>query len=142
VFFYATSGEEILSQSRRGTDSAKELTKILKALLKNSKQLTEDQEEYMRRLIQRLEEGAIPKKMIQKVNQAIKKLGEEIQNPLKVIAILQREISPVFLKGHFVEKIIPTNEKGEVILSLYLSKEVKGDKGDIKGTFNYIVIII
>jgi len=134
AFFYATSGEEILSQSRRGTDSAKELTKILRALLKNSKQLTEDQENYMKRLIERLEEGAIPKKMIQKVNQAIKKLGEEIQNPLKVIAILQREISPVFLKGHFVEKIIPTNEKGEVILSLYLSKEVKGDKGDTKGT--------
>jgi superfamily II DNA/RNA helicase len=45
AFFYATSEEEILSQSRRGKDSAKELTKILKALLKNSKQLTEDQEE-------------------------------------------------------------------------------------------------
>jgi superfamily II DNA/RNA helicase len=134
AFFYATSGEEILSQSRRGKDSAKELTKILKALLKNSKQLTENQEEYMRRLIQRLEEGAIPKKTIQKVNQAIKNLGEEIQNPLKVIDILQREISPVFLKGHLVEKIIPTNEKGEVILSLYLSKELKGDKGDTKGT--------
>jgi predicted RNase H-like nuclease (RuvC/YqgF family) len=123
AFFYATSGEEILSQSRRGTDSARELTKILKALLKNSKQLTEDQEGYMERLIQRLEEGAIPKKTIQKVNQAIKNLGEEIQNPLKVIDILQKEISPVFLEGHFVEKIIPTNEKGEVILSLYLSKE-------------------
>jgi Glu-tRNA(Gln) amidotransferase subunit E-like FAD-binding protein len=123
AFFYATSEEEILSQSRRGKDSAKELTKILKALLKNSKQLTEDQEEYMRRLIQRLEEGAIPKKTIQKVNQAIKKLGEEIQKPLKVVDILQKEISPVFLKGHFVEKIIPADEKREVILSLYLSKK-------------------
>ena len=123
AFFYATSGEEILSQSRRGTDSARELTKILKALLKNSKQLTEDQEGYMERLIQRLEEGAIPKKTIQKVNQAIRKLGEEIQKPLKVIAILQKEISPVFLKGHFVEKIIPVDEKREVILSLYLSKK-------------------
>ncbi|MFZ8846319.1 MAG: helicase-related protein [Candidatus Hydrothermia bacterium] len=123
AFFYATSEEEILSQSRRGKDSAKELTKILKALLKNSKQLTEDQEEYMRRLIQRLEEGAIPKKTIQKVNQAVEKLGEEIQNPLKVVALLQREISPVFLKGHFVEKIIPADEKREVILSLYLSKK-------------------
>jgi superfamily II DNA/RNA helicase/HKD family nuclease len=123
AFFYATSEEEILSQSRRGKDSAKELTKILKALLKNSKQLTEDQEEYMRRLIQRLEEGAIPKKTIQKVNQAIRKLGEEIQNPLKVVDILQKEISPVFLKGHFVEKIIPADEKREVILSLYLSKK-------------------
>jgi superfamily II DNA or RNA helicase/HKD family nuclease len=123
AFFYATSEEEILSQSRRGTDSAKELTKILKALLKNSKQLTEDQEEYMRRLIQRLEEGAIPKKTIQKVNQAIRKLGEEIQYPLKVVDILQKEISPVFLKGHFVEKITPTDEKREVILSLYLSKK-------------------
>jgi superfamily II DNA/RNA helicase/HKD family nuclease len=123
AFFYATSEEEILSQSRRGTDSAKELTKILKALLKNSKQLTEDQEEYMRRLIQRLEEGAIPKGTIRKVNQAIKNLGEETQKSLKVIAVLQREISPVFLKGHFVEKIIPADEKREVILSLYLSKK-------------------
>jgi superfamily II DNA/RNA helicase len=133
-FFYATSGEEILSQSRRGTDSAKKLIKILRAVLKNSKQLTEDQENYMESLIQRLEEGAIPKKTIQKVNQAFEKLGEEIQNPLKVVDILQREISPVFLEGHFVEKIIPADEKGEVILSLYLSKELKGGKGDTKGT--------
>jgi len=95
----------------------------LRALLKNSKQLTEDQENYMKRLIERLEEGAIPKKTIQKVNQAIKKLGEEIQNPLKVVAILQKEISPAFLKSHLVEKVISTDEKGEVILSLYLSKE-------------------
>ena len=77
----------------------------------------------MERLIQRLEEGAIPKKTIQKVNQAIKNLGEEIQNPLKVVGVLQREIPHDFLKGHLVEKIIPADEKGEVILSLYLSKE-------------------
>jgi superfamily II DNA/RNA helicase len=134
AFFYATSGEEILSQSRRGTDSSRKLIKILRAVLKNSKQLTEDQEKYMERLIQRLEEGAIPKKTIQKVNQAVEKLGEEIQNPLKVVAVLQREIPHGFLKGHLVEKIIPADEKGEVILSLYLSKELKGGKGDTKGT--------
>jgi hypothetical protein len=68
------------------------------------------------------------------VNQAVEKLGEEIQNPLKVVAVLQREISSGFLKGHLVEKIIPADEKREVILSLYLSKELKGDKGDTKGT--------
>ncbi len=125
AFFYVTSGEEILSQSRRGTDSSKKLTKILKAVLKNSKQLkqlTEDQEIYIERVIQRIDEGAIPKMVIQKVIHAIGKLGEEIKNPLKVIAVLQKEISP-FLKSHLVEKNELADEKREVILSLYLSKE-------------------
>jgi superfamily II DNA/RNA helicase/HKD family nuclease len=123
AFSEATSVEEIFPQSRRGTDSSKKLTKILKAVLKNSKQLTEEQENYINRLIQRLEEGAIPKKTIQKVNHAIERLGKEIIDSLKVIAVLQKEISPAFLESHLVEKFATTDEKREVILSLYLSKE-------------------
>ncbi|MCM8809816.1 MAG: hypothetical protein NC934_06585, partial [Candidatus Omnitrophica bacterium] len=90
---------------------------------KNSKQLTEQQEEYLKKVINRLEEGALPKKTVQKTLREIKKLNKEIKNTLKVIGILQREISSTFLKSHYAETSAITEGKREVILSLYLSEE-------------------
>jgi len=84
--------------------------------------LTEEQEEYLRMVIHRLEEGAIPKKTVQKTLRVLQKLKiEEIQNPLKVIGILQKEISPTFLKSHYAESSAIMEEKREVILSIYLT---------------------
>jgi DNA polymerase III delta subunit len=82
-------------------------------------QLSEEQKEYLERVINSLEEGTIPKKTIQKAITALNKLQDEIQNPLKVIGVLQREISTTFLKSHYT-KSQNKEEKGEVILSLYL----------------------
>lgn len=122
AFFEATLEEEIIEKEvRKGRSSYDELRKILKAIQKNSKQLTEDQENYLKTLINRLEEGAIPKRTAQKTLKELKTLGkEDLQNPLKVISILQREISPTFLKSHYAEVSAKTEEKREVILSLYL----------------------
>ncbi len=120
AFFNATV-EEITKVSRRGgADSETKLIKILKATQKNSKQLTEEQEECLKKVIKRLEEGAIPKKTVREALRALEKLKGEIQNPLKVIGILQREISQAFLKSHYAEFSSSTEGKGEVILSMYL----------------------
>lgn len=123
AFFDATS-EEIISTSRRGgSDSATKLLKILKATQKNSKQLTEDQEDYFKKVINKLEEGALPKKTVQKALREIQELKiEEIQNPLKVVGILQREIPQALLKEHYAETTAQTGGKREVILSLYLAE--------------------
>jgi len=124
LFLQATYEEEISSEdfNKKGKDSSKKLKNFLRAVLKNSKQLTEEQEDYINIIIKSLEIGSIPKKTIQKVNQEIKKLNEEIQNPLKVLTILQKEIHPSFVKDHSINVNTSKDGKREVILSLYISK--------------------
>ncbi|AHF97554.1 helicase [Desulfurella acetivorans A63] len=123
AFFNATIDEIIEIRSKKGRDSSTQLLKILKATQKNGRQLTEDQEEYLKKVINRLEEGSLPKKTVQKALKALSELGKDIQNPLKVIGVLQREISPTFLKSHYAETSAITEGKREVILSLYLTGE-------------------
>jgi len=136
AFFNATLEEIVETRRRGGRSSYDKLLRILKIIKKNSKQLTEDQEEYLKKVMNRLEEGAIPKKTVQKVLKELnpregKKqqnpLQNLLQNPLKVIEILQREIPSTFLKSHYAETSAVTEGKREVILSLYLVGE-KNDK--------------
>jgi superfamily II DNA/RNA helicase len=122
-FFNATYEEIINQPSKRGIDSANKLLKILKATQQNSKQLTEDQEEYLKKLIESLESGSIPKKVIQQTLRALNYLGDNIINPLEVIKVLQTKIPQTFLKAHFVEITESPQAKREVILSLYLAGE-------------------
>lgn len=123
AFFNATTEEIIRDYRRGGTDSETELLKILKVTLANSTQLTEDQEEYVKKLMNRIEEGALPKKTVKETLSSLNKLGKDIQNPLKVIGVLQKEISPTFLKSHYADTSASTEGKREVILSLYLTEE-------------------
>jgi superfamily II DNA/RNA helicase len=122
--FFNSTIEEVISTVRRSrADSATKLLKILKATQNNAKQLTEDQEEYLRKVMKQLEGGALPKKTVQRTLNVLNKIGKEIQNPLKVIAILKRGISPSLLKSHYAETSIIGEGKREVILSLYLRKK-------------------
>ncbi len=120
AFFDATIEEIFETRRRAGRSSYDELLKILKATQKNSKQLTEEQEEYLQKVINRLEEGSLPKKTVQKTLKGLNELKRDIQNPLKVIGVLQREISLAFLKSHYAESSAITEGKREIILSLYL----------------------
>jgi superfamily II DNA/RNA helicase len=126
AFFNATIEEVLETHRRGGSDSYTKLLKILKATQKNSKQLTEEQEEYLKTLITRLEEGALPKQTVKKTLNALNRLKNEIQSPLKVIGVLQKEISSTFLKSHYAETSASTEGKREVILSLYLAEESDG----------------
>jgi len=121
-FYYSTTEEIIDKPVRSGSDLSVRLLKILKAVQKNSKQLTEDQEEYLNTVIENLNSGAIPKATVQRTFRELEKNKSEIQNSLKVIEILQTEIPPTFLKRHFAEIQVSTESKREVILSLYLVK--------------------
>ena len=123
AFIEATTEEELVTGSRRGRDSGAKILKILKATVKNSKKLTDEQEDYLRKLIIRLEEGGIPKQTTKKALKALNDLKSDMVNPLKVLAVLQHNIPQKFLESHYVELSQRHSGKREVILSLYLRGE-------------------
>ncbi len=125
AFFNATI-EEIIGTAHRGErGSAAELLKILKATQRNSKQLTEDHKEYLKNIINLLEKGSLPKQTIKNLLNKLKELKNEIQNPLRVIGILQTGIESAFLKNHIAKSSSIKEGKREVILSLYLKEDEK-----------------
>jgi superfamily II DNA/RNA helicase len=123
AFDSATNQEITETIKQKGKDNTLELLKIIKATFNNTQQLTEDQENYIKELKNRLYDGAVPKHTIKQVLEDLKSLNSEIQNPLKVIGVLQTVISSQFLKSHYAEQRNDELEKKEVILSMYLSGE-------------------
>lgn len=121
AFIFATTEEMEEPARRRGRDSARRILKILKATLKNTQQFTEDQEQYLKRVIVQLEEGGLPKQTAKETLKALNALKLEVQNPFKVLATLQTHIPPRFLEEHYSEKNPRAFGKREVILSLYLT---------------------
>jgi len=121
AFSYATTEEYASSKSRGGQDSAANVTKIVKVTLKNIQKLTEDQEEYLRRVLKKLEEGGIPKPTSKKTMKDLKELKNEIVNPFKVLAVLQKNISDKLLESHYAEQNSNPSAKREVILSMFLT---------------------
>jgi len=121
AFLLATTEEMPRQTAKKGRDSASQILKILKVTLKNTQQLTEEQEEYLRKALVRLEEGNLPKQTAKQTLKALENLKKEIMNPLKVFAVLQMNIPAKLLEGHYAERNPSVFGKREVILSLYLS---------------------
>ena len=114
--------EEFIYQRRRGQDSFSKLLKILKAIQRDSKQYTEDQEDYLKKVINQVEQGALPK---QTVKITLKALNKEIKQegqprPLKIFALLQNNIPEELLESHISESFAIASDPREVILSEYL----------------------
>lgn len=123
AFIDATTEEYLISEHRRGRDTGVQVLKILKATLKNSARFTDEQEEYLKRVIKQLEEGAIPKQTTKKTLRALNELKSDLANPLKVLAVVQNNIPKKFLESHYAEYSERFSGKREVILSLYLTGE-------------------
>ncbi|MEO0288562.1 MAG: helicase-related protein [candidate division WOR-3 bacterium] len=124
-FFVKSTLEEIIDR-RGGSDNTEKLIKILKATQKNNRQLTEEQEDYLKEVINTLDKGSLPKKTIKNVLKNLEKLGKEINNPLKVLAILKRTIDSTLLNNENSFNTNSKKEKKKIILSLYLSGESNG----------------
>lgn len=121
AFIYATTKELVKQDHRTAKDSSQKLLGILKFTLKNTQRLTDEQEEYLKKVREKLEEGSIPKQTLKETLSSISKLGKDgLLDSIKVCATLQINISNRFLQSHFIE--YPKAEFGirEVILSLYL----------------------
>lgn len=123
AFILATTEEMTEPRKRGGRDSAANILRILKATLKNTQKLTDDQELYLKNVLKQLEEGGLPKQTSKNTLKALDKLGGELVNPFKVLATLQTHISDRLLQSHYAEHSPSVTGKREVILSLYLAGE-------------------
>ncbi|MFZ3089377.1 MAG: helicase-related protein [Nitrospirota bacterium] len=123
AFILATTEEMPRLWHRRGHDSASNIIKILKATLKNTQKLTEDQELYLKKVLTQLEEGGLPKQTAKQTLKALNALKTEIVNPFKVLSVLQTHISAKLLDEHYAEQNPAIFGKREVILSMYLTSK-------------------
>lgn len=132
AFLNATTEDAVEVQIRRGRDSAQQILKILKAVFKNTQQLTDDQESYINRVLGRLQEGGLPKQTTKNTLKALNGLGTQMVNPLKVLAMLQINIPERLLESHYAEFNPRLTGKREVILSMYLAgaydEQTTGDR--------------
>lgn len=121
AFSIATTEEYAeLKTQQSGKDSSTQVLKILKAV-RDLRQYTEEQEVYLKQVINRLEDGALPKQTAKTVLRALKKESEAgPPNPLRVIAHLQKNIPDEFLGKHVAESAAHTAGPREVILSEYM----------------------
>jgi superfamily II DNA/RNA helicase len=123
VFNFATTDESPgLKKDRGGGDSGTKILKILKAL--DKRQLTEDQEYYLKRVIRKLADGDLPKQTTKTTN---KELQAELSNTIdpsrlaiKVLGVLQKNIPFALLESHVSENAGHTYGPREVILSEFL----------------------
>ena len=123
AFIVATTEEMVETRKGRGRDSAANILRILKATMKNTQKLTDDQELYFKKVFSQLEEGGLPKQTVKKTLKALDDLKAELINPFKVLAVLQTHIPERLLESHYAEQNRLVLSKREVILSLYLAGE-------------------
>jgi len=116
-FDFITSQEPDEFSVKRGGNTTQKILKRLKTKnIKDFKGFTEDQDSYLKLVIQRLEEGAFPK-------QTVKNLWTKIQyeaNPLKIISLLKIHLPENLLKSIYVQNTSDNNEIKAVILSQFL----------------------
>lgn len=124
AFILATTEEAGISYpgSRGSRDAAARVSKILKATLKNSGQLTDEQENYLKNIIKRIDDGSVPKQTLKKVLKSLDNLKNDILNPLKVTGIIQTIIPARFLDSHYTEQTTAEPGNREVILSMHFLK--------------------
>ncbi len=121
--------KEILAEGEQeitppgGANTATQLLKKLRVTRRNSKQLTDDQELYLKRAMTQIGEGALPKSTLSKALKAINGLDEEINNPMKVVGALQITIPERLLQDHYADRNIIETGKSEVVLSMYLKDD-------------------
>ena len=117
AFAMATAEELPEMKMKGGRDSATFVLKILKSnQIKHYKGYTEDDELYIKEVLNLIEEGGLPK---QTAKTLVKELGKET-NPLKILAKLKTNIAPEFFKETAAESAAQTSGPREVILSEYL----------------------
>ncbi len=123
AFVTATTADaEHAASTHRGSPNDAYILKRLKdRTVRLWPQLTEDDEEFIGKIIRLLEDGALPKATARKVADALKK-AENLQ-PLKVLAVMRRDIKHEFFQtnpaAHASQALAPR----EVILSSFLVQQ-------------------
>jgi len=123
AFEFSTQEEASEIKLTGGRDSATQVLKILKAISKDTRKFTEEQEDYLKIVIQKIIEGALPKQTTKILLQELNNELKQTINTLRILAVLQKNIAPEFLKEHLSESAAQTSGPREVILSEYLIGE-------------------
>jgi len=117
--FHILTSKEILDSSKMGKNQ-KYILSILKIIAKDNA-LKEHEKIFIDKLKTKIEEGVIPKKVINETAKALKEYQKELTTA-KIIRILQNNISQRLLEEHFISKYLDAENKREIILSLYVNK--------------------
>ncbi len=122
AFRLATTEEMVEPKKRGGRDSARFVLQILKSKeIRHFKGYTEDDELYIRDVINLLEEGGLPKQTTKTLSKELSKELRNGVNPLKILAILKMKIASEFFKETMAESAAQTSGPREVILSEYFT---------------------
>jgi len=114
--FELATADEVRRLTHPGSRSYEsKLLQIINAI-KDYKGFTEDDEEYLNKLLKIVEEGALPKQTAKKLVNA----STGIKDPLKILSIFRSGIPQEFFKEHISESAAETSGPREVILSEYL----------------------
>ena len=89
--------------------------------VRRCQQFTEDDEEFVSKVIRLVDEGSLPRATAKKVAAALKK-PENLQ-PLKVLAVLRRDIKSEFFQASPIAHASQALSPREVILSSYLVQQ-------------------
>jgi len=119
AFTFATTEDIPDVKLKGGRDTATQLLKILRAI-RDYRQFTEEQEEYLHKVMRQLEEGGIPRQTAKVVLKEMNKAIKQGVKPLKMLAVLQSTIPGEFLESHIAESSAKTGGPREVILSEFL----------------------
>jgi len=113
--------EEDIQKYKGGANDAYIMKRLKAKDIRRYHGFTDDDEFLIRRVIELLTDGGLPKPTTKKVAEALKK---EI-DPLKVLGILRREISPLFFQTTRAQQLTHSVKPREVILSSYLLEDAE-----------------
>lgn len=115
--------EDEFSAKRGSRDNSARLSKILSSKeVKNFKGFTEEDENYISRVIDELDSGGMPKKITQKIYKKVEETPEIIVNPIKLLGLLKTNLPSDFLRPTLQEQESGIYSKNEIILSEYFTK--------------------
>jgi superfamily II DNA or RNA helicase len=110
--------EQAESAHRGSSYDAYILKRLKDRAVRRCPQFTEDDEEFVAKVIRLLDEGALPKATAKKLATAMKK-PENLQ-PMRVLAVLRRNVKEEFFQTSPVSRASHALAKREVILSSFL----------------------
>lgn len=120
AFLYATMEDVVDFKGKGGRDTVTKVLKILKAV-KDLRQLTDEQELYLKKVIRQFEEGALPRQTAKSTFQALQKEIKKEINAVRMVSVLQKHIADELLQEHVVESSARISGPREVVLSEYFT---------------------
>ena len=116
----SADSDDAFPKHKGGANDAYVLKRLKAGEIKRYHGFTDEDEFYIRQVIQLLIDGALPRPTTKKVAEALKK---EIE-PLKVLGMLRRDIPSQFFQATRAQAAHHARSPREVILSSYLVKEL------------------